>query len=229
MGSSISDIVPEIILQHLENTQLKQIRDTSNIILYTRYVDDILIIYDTKKVSPKSILDHINSIHPALKFTPTHEHNNTINFLYLTIIKHPSKIQIDIYRKPTTDTTINYTSNHSTEHKLAAYRYMINRMLTLPLTVERRNNAWQKKILTIANNNYYPLHLIAKLKVHTQQIQQGNKTKNKSKEWAKFTYRSAKVRPIINLLKHTDIKIAYKQQTQYNKKQKHELTTRHMT
>jgi hypothetical protein len=90
---------------------MKQIIDTNNILFYTIYVDDILIIYDTKKISPETILDHINCIHPALKFTPTHEHNNTINFLDLTIIRNPSKIEIDIYRKPTTtDTTINYTS-----------------------------------------------------------------------------------------------------------------------
>jgi hypothetical protein len=57
------------------------------------------------------------------------------------IIKYPPKIEIDIYRKPTTtDTTINHTSNHPTEHKMAAYRYMINRMITLPLAAEMRNN-----------------------------------------------------------------------------------------
>jgi hypothetical protein len=73
-------------------------------------------MYDTKTVSPEIIMDHINNIHPTLKFTPTHKHNTTINFLDLTIIRHTSKIEIDIYHKPTTDTTINYTSNHPTEH-----------------------------------------------------------------------------------------------------------------
>jgi hypothetical protein len=48
-GSPTSSIIAEIFLQHIENTQLKQIIDTNNIIFYTRYVDDILIIYDTKK------------------------------------------------------------------------------------------------------------------------------------------------------------------------------------
>jgi hypothetical protein len=153
MGSPISDIVSEIFLQHLENTQLKQILDTNNITLYTRYVDDILIIYGTKKISPEMIQDHINNIDTALKFSPTHEHKNTINFLDLSIIRCPSKIEIDVYRKPTTtDTTINHTSNHPPEHKMAAYRYMINRMLTLPLTTEKKKLN-SKKILTIAGKN----------------------------------------------------------------------------
>jgi hypothetical protein len=87
-----------------------------------------LIIYVTNKITPEAISDHINCVHPDLQFTPTHEHN-TINFLDLTIIiKHPSKIEIDVYRKPTTDTSINYISNHPTEHKMAAYRYTINRI-----------------------------------------------------------------------------------------------------
>jgi len=45
-----------------------------------------------------------------------------------------------MYRKPTTmDTTINYISNHPMEHKLAAYRYYISGMITLPLNEENRN------------------------------------------------------------------------------------------
>ena len=64
----------------------------------------------------------MNTIHPNLKFTPTHEVNRTINFLDLTITIHDSTFDINIYRKPTnTDTTINYYSNHPLEHKRAAY------------------------------------------------------------------------------------------------------------
>ena len=47
MGSPISSTTAEISLQHLESTHIKQLLDTKNIILYTRYVDDILIIFDT--------------------------------------------------------------------------------------------------------------------------------------------------------------------------------------
>ena len=110
MGSPISGIMAEIFLQHIENTLLKQIIDTNTIILYTRYVNDILIIYDNKKTSPEIITEHINHIHPALTFTPTSEQNNTIHFLDLTIIRHPSKIEIDIYCKPTPPSTTHLTT-----------------------------------------------------------------------------------------------------------------------
>jgi hypothetical protein len=83
----------------------------------------------------------MNKLHPNLKFIPILEDNNRISFLDLLITQQPSTIEIDTYQKPTTtDTTINFTSNHPTEHKLAAYHYLINRMISLPLTPEKGKN-----------------------------------------------------------------------------------------
>jgi hypothetical protein len=38
-----------IFLQHFEDIHIKPFLDTKNILLYTQYEDDILIIYDTKQ------------------------------------------------------------------------------------------------------------------------------------------------------------------------------------
>jgi hypothetical protein len=43
---------------------------------------------------------------------------------------------------------------------------------------------------------------------HTKQKQQEQKTKEKRNKWETFTYHSAKVRTITNILKNTDLKIA---------------------
>jgi len=62
------------------------------------------------------------------------ESEGHINFLDPRITRRNTHIEIDIYRKlTTTDTTIHFTSTHPDEHKLAAYRYHITRMLSLPL------------------------------------------------------------------------------------------------
>ena len=90
MESPISNTAAEIFLQDLENTHLKQILDKQNINFYTRYVDDILLTYNTKYTTPEIIHSHINKIHPNLQFTPTLEHNNSISFLDLPIIRHPT-------------------------------------------------------------------------------------------------------------------------------------------
>jgi hypothetical protein len=57
MGSPISITIAEIYLQHFEDIHIKLLLDTKNILIYTRYVDGIVIIYDTKRIQP----DHINT------------------------------------------------------------------------------------------------------------------------------------------------------------------------
>jgi len=81
--------IVEIFLQHIENTHLKQLLDTKSIIFYTWYVDDILLIYDTKCINSNAIHEYINQIHPNLQLTPIHENNNCINFLDLLIMWNP--------------------------------------------------------------------------------------------------------------------------------------------
>jgi hypothetical protein len=66
MESPISNTVAEIFLQNIENIHLKQILDKQNISFYTKYVDDILLIYNTKYTTPEIIHNHIN------KYTPNY-------------------------------------------------------------------------------------------------------------------------------------------------------------
>jgi hypothetical protein len=133
MGSPISSLVAEIFLQHYEDIHINQLLDTKNIAFYTRYVDDILIIYDITKIQPQTINKYINQIHDNIKLNPTPETHNSVNFLDLKITRNQTNLEIDIYRKPTTtDTTINFHSNHPIEHKTAAFRFHISRMHNLP-------------------------------------------------------------------------------------------------
>jgi len=92
---------------------------------------------------------------------------------------------------------------------MATYRYLTNRMTSLPLTTDRKVIEWQK-ILSIAENNKFPLHLITKLKRHTQHKTLTDKTDDKNNKWATFAYHSPKVRKISSLFKQTDIKIVFK-------------------
>jgi len=45
--------------------------------------------------------------------------------------------------------TIQFSSNHPLEHKLAAFNFYINRMVTLPITKQAKQQEW-KIILAIA-------------------------------------------------------------------------------
>jgi hypothetical protein len=134
MGSPISGTIAKIFLQQLEKTHTKHLMDSKHLILYTKYVDDIPIVYDSTLTSPTSIQHYMDTIHSKIKLNPTHETNDNISFLDLSITRKPTSLELDIYRKPmATDTAINFLSNYPLKHKLTAYRFFINRMLTLPL------------------------------------------------------------------------------------------------
>ena len=72
-----------------------------------------------------------------LQFKMSTEENNT-NYLDISIHRNNNNIDLNIYRKPTsTNTTIQFSSNYLYEHKIAAFRYYIHRMVTLPITEKK--------------------------------------------------------------------------------------------
>ena len=133
-----------LLAQHVSGHHYAHHQELKSIIQWLlrvvfRAVDDILVIYDATRTNPETIVHHANSMHSNIHLSPTLETNNQISFLDLLINRKSRRLEIDIYRKPTTtDTTINYLSNHPMEQKLAAYRYHIERMLRLPLKRTRQ-------------------------------------------------------------------------------------------
>jgi hypothetical protein len=213
MRSSISNTTAEILLQHFENMHKKQLLDTKNIIFYTRYVDDNLIIYDTKRTQLDLINTFINQVHTDIKLKPPHENNGCISFLDLLVIRKPSNLESDIFRKPTTaDTTINFLSNHPIEHKVAAFNHHITRMHSLPLTPKRKQKEWIL-IQLIAQNNNFPQKLLRKLNLQIQQKQTNQYQiieRNKNKTWTIFIYYNSIIKKINNLFKYTDARMSFK-------------------
>jgi outer membrane protein assembly factor BamA len=71
---------------------------------------------------------------PTMKFTIEVEKENKIDFLDITISKEKDNLSFDIYKKPTAaDTIIPNNSCQPHEHKLAAIKYLANRMETYNL------------------------------------------------------------------------------------------------
>jgi hypothetical protein len=190
-------------------------------------VEDILITYNTIHTNPDTITQYANSMHRCLQLKPTLESKGQIRFLDLAIIRNDTQIEIDFFRKPTTtDTTIIYKSNHQGEHKLAAYRYYIERIFNLPPSKYRQHKEWQT-ILHIARNNNFPTSLICKLKHRIQQktTHAPHVYAENNKKWAIFTFTFPHVRRITNLFKNTNIKIAFKCSKTIAKLTKYQTTT----
>jgi hypothetical protein len=101
MGSPISGIIAEIFLQNFEDENIKHLLDSKNIAFYTRYVDDILIIYDKTRLSSHTINTHVNNIRSNIKLNPTYEQYRSIDFLELTITRKHNLKWTYIENRPT--------------------------------------------------------------------------------------------------------------------------------
>jgi hypothetical protein len=93
-GSPISNTIAEIFLQYFEDKHIKHLLDTKNITYYIRYVDDVLILYESKRIHPELITTNMNQTHKDIKFNPSYEKNGQINFLDPLLIRKPTKIEI---------------------------------------------------------------------------------------------------------------------------------------
>jgi len=149
----------------------------------------------------------------------TTEVNNTINYLDVLIRRNIINITIELYRKPTeTSTVIHFRSNHPYEHKIAAFLYYINRIPTMPITENSKQNEWET-IIAIAKNNDFPISILTDLKTKMikRKKQKQKQTQTQQQEittqrckWVTFTYHSPLIRRINNLFKQTNVVTAFR-------------------
>jgi hypothetical protein len=207
MGAPSSSILSEIFLQHIEHSHLPRLTKKHRLVNYFRYVDDILVIYDSSTTDIMSILNDFNSIHPNLTFTDELEQDNKLNFLDITIHKTPPGIKISVFRKPTfTDTLIPYTSNHPPQHKYSAIRFLYTRLNSYHLNPEEHRQE-ENIIRNILFNNSFP---IPSHTPHAPRRHPPPPLPEKEHKWFTFTYTGKETRHITNLFKHANLRIAFR-------------------
>ncbi|XP_067139487.1 uncharacterized protein [Centruroides vittatus] len=107
MGSVIKPKLADITMKIMD----EKISKFKGIQYYARYVDDILIVYDSKIVTCKDIKDHANSLYRNLKFTSEDELKQEMKFLDIVIKRKETRVLFSKYEKPCNiKKTINYKS-----------------------------------------------------------------------------------------------------------------------
>ena len=128
MGSLCSPEVANIYMEYFENKALgPELPISFTINTWLRYVDDVLTII--KKGTSNSLLAHLNSIDPNIKFT-IESPNEQGAIPFLDTFPRPSgnNIITTIYRKPThTDRYLDFNSNHPKTAKCAVVRALTDR------------------------------------------------------------------------------------------------------
>jgi len=156
MGSPLSPVVADLILQKLESSILDNFPFKP--IFYFRYVDDIAL--SVPRTSVDSLLDKFNSFHHRLKFTmEMGDNGNYLNFLDLTITKKNNSLYFNWFRKPTfSGRFLNFYSHHPFNHKRGTMYSLIDRVIRLSHPEFHENNF--DYIINILLDNGYPLDMI---------------------------------------------------------------------
>jgi hypothetical protein len=146
----------EIFLQYIEHSHLTRLTHKHKIINYCRYVDDVLIIFNSNHTNLQETLKDFSSLHHKLQFTAATEKDLTLNYLDISIHRTPTNKRTTIFRKPTfTDTIIPFTSNNPTRHKYVTI-YLYNRLNTYNLQQEEYIQE-QNIIHSILHNSSFPI------------------------------------------------------------------------
>jgi hypothetical protein len=156
LGPLLANIFMAHVEKSLFDSDLKQ-----EIGFWTRYVDDIFVVFD--KLNPKinDILLFLNKIHPNIKFTVENEINHCLHFLDINIEFVNGKYVTSTYKKPTsTNLYTMWNSFSPLSYKLSTVRSLFIRSLKIC----SNNNILLKEKLHIIQNFHlkldYPLHVL---------------------------------------------------------------------
>nr|VZI32476.1 unnamed protein product [Spirometra erinaceieuropaei] len=126
MGSPISSLVAELVLQELEKVAFDHYEPA----FWRRFVDDTFVIIERRRLA--DFQDLLNGIFPDIQFTREVEHAEQLPFLDVLITRTPNgELNTTVYRKATNTTQIlNYHSNHPMAHKRSCVRTLFQRVKT---------------------------------------------------------------------------------------------------
>jgi len=155
MGSPLSPIIANLVLQDLEERALEKIN--CNIPFYYRYVDDIVLAAPIDHII--KIIDTFNGFHERLQFTVEYETNKSLNFMDLRLEVENGEITIDWFHKETfSGRFLSFYSNHPRCHKIGTIYNLVDRAILLSHPKHHQKNI--EMCIGYLLNNGYPLKLI---------------------------------------------------------------------
>ena len=127
MGNSLAPTLANCFMAHHESKWLSSCPENFKPIFYRRYVDDIFVIFKTKKQA-KQFHNYFNQQHNSINFTLEEGTDDSFNFLDITIKINNGKFILSTYRKPTfTGLGLSYTSFIPKIYKINSISTLLNR------------------------------------------------------------------------------------------------------
>ncbi|XP_046562032.1 uncharacterized protein LOC124271014 [Haliotis rubra] len=130
MGSPLSPIITEIYMTHFEEQALAS--SPIQPVCWYRKVDGTFVIL-RKDQDPTSLLQHLNTQHPRIKFSMETKRDSTLPFLDAHVSNDPcKKIQTKVYRNPT------HSDYHDLEHELNHLQHVFTSLNQYPTNLVKR-------------------------------------------------------------------------------------------
>ena len=124
MGSPVSVVVAEIVMQNIEERALATCRQT--IPLWLRYVDDTFTAVHKDEID--DFHKHLNEQHADIQFTGEIEEDGKLPFLDCLVSHDNNELRTTVYRKPThTDRLLDESSYNPTSHKATTIKTLTRR------------------------------------------------------------------------------------------------------
>ncbi|XP_041446981.1 uncharacterized protein LOC121403153 [Xenopus laevis] len=119
MGAAVAPSFANLFVHRLEKVFFLSDEYKDNIVLYQRYVDDILIIWKGQVSLFQEMVNKANLMHSTIKFT-SEVSNLSINFLDVKITKTGEGLSTELFRKPTDRNSLLHSSSFHNPKCIAA-------------------------------------------------------------------------------------------------------------
>jgi hypothetical protein len=164
MGSSISPIAVEFVMDYILEIAKKKMRDkyAVELCVMKKYVDDLFLLIPSELVN--ETVATFNEVNSHIQFTCEVEKEHKLPFLDMCIIRDPiiGTITTNWYSKPmASGRLLNYKSFHPMNQKLGMVRGFIHRVRSLSSPVFHDQNT--ERIIGVLKENEYPVSLVKRL------------------------------------------------------------------
>nr|VZI42817.1 unnamed protein product [Spirometra erinaceieuropaei] len=155
MGSPISGLIAEAVLQRLESLVFRHHRPK----FWARYVDDTFVVIERDQVL--TFKEQINAVFLDIQFTMEEEKNNQLAFLDVLVCrKDCGGLKTKVFRKATNTTQIlDFNSNQPISHKRSCVRALYRRVETHCSEMEEKV-AELKYLRRVMRANGYPRNFV---------------------------------------------------------------------
>ena len=151
MGSPVSVVVAEIVMQNIEESALSTCRQT--IPLCLRYVDDTFTAVWHDVID--AFHHHLNEQNTDIQFNREFEENGKLSFLDCLVSRDDNSPRTTVYRKPSnTDRLLDGSSSNPTSHKAITIRTLTRRAQQVYNTTDSLSDENKHLDRVISKNNY---------------------------------------------------------------------------